>query len=192
MFIELTDHLRCPAPHDEAFLVLLPARVVARGVEQGTLGCPVCAAEYPVVHGVADLGAAPREAQPAAGLAADAVPALLGIDGPGGYVVFVGGAGTLAAEGGEALAGIGAVLVNPPAGVHDAPPRVSVLTAPRIPLKSRSVRGVVLGREYAADAAWVADARRVLLPGRRLVGEGAAPPAGVELLASAGGWWVGV
>lgn len=192
MFIELTDHLRCPATHDEAFLVLLPGRVVARGVEQGTLGCPVCGAEYPIVKGVADLGASPTAATPAAGLAADAVPALLGIDGPGGYVVFVGGAGSLAAEGGEALAGIGAVLVNPPAGVQDAPPRVSVLTAPRIPLKSRSVRGVVLGRDYSADAEWVAEARRVLLPGRRLVGEGAEAPAGVELLASAGGWWVGV
>jgi hypothetical protein len=24
MFIELTDHFRCPADHDESFLVLLP------------------------------------------------------------------------------------------------------------------------------------------------------------------------
>lgn len=192
MFIELTDHLRCPEAHDEAFLVLLPELTVARGVERGTLGCPVCGREYPVVRGVADLGPAPCVAVPAEGLAAEAVPALLGIDGPGGYVVFVGGAGTLAAAGDEALAGIGAVLVNPPPGVSDAPPRVSVLTAPRIPLKSRSVRGAVLGRDYAADAAWVAEARRILLPGRRLVGEGAEPPTGVELLASAGGWWVGV
>ena len=42
MFIELTDHLRCPADHEEAFLVLLPDQMDGRAVRGGALGCPVC------------------------------------------------------------------------------------------------------------------------------------------------------
>lgn len=196
MFIELTDHLRCPAEHEEAFLVLVPDAVHERGVASGLLGCPVCGAEYPVVGGVAQFGSAPFTAVPSAGLAADGLLALLGLGGPGGYVVFVGGPAQLAADDAVTFAGLGAVLVNPPAAVADAPPRVSVVESARLPLKARSVRGVVLGSAYATDAGWIADARRVLLPGRHLVGEGPVPAEaaapGLQLLASAGGWWVGV
>ena len=42
MYIELTDHLRCPENHEERFLVLLPDRVEDRSVRTGQLGCPVC------------------------------------------------------------------------------------------------------------------------------------------------------
>ncbi len=42
MHIELTDLLRCPADHDEAFLVLLPDRMEGRRVLAGHLGCPMC------------------------------------------------------------------------------------------------------------------------------------------------------
>jgi hypothetical protein len=38
MFIELTDHLRCPEEHDEASLVLLPDELAGRSVRTGTLG----------------------------------------------------------------------------------------------------------------------------------------------------------
>jgi hypothetical protein len=39
---------------------------------------------------------------------------------------------------------------------------------------------------------WVGEGARVVLPGLRIVGEGADPPAGViDLMASTGGVWVG-
>ena len=38
MFIELTDHLRCPADHAESYLVLLPDRMDGRSVREGRLG----------------------------------------------------------------------------------------------------------------------------------------------------------
>jgi hypothetical protein len=41
MFIELTDHLRCPADHAESYLVLLPEEMRERSVRTGRLGCPV-------------------------------------------------------------------------------------------------------------------------------------------------------
>lgn len=199
MFIELTDHLRCPAAHAEQFLVLVPDVIEARSVQRGVLGCPVCDAEYRIEDGVvqfdtaiAGIDAPAPLALPSA-LTADAVRALLGIEGPGGYVVFVGDPGRLAAEDEAAYAGIGAVLINAPGTIVGSGPRVSLLRASRIPLKARSVRGVVLGAPYGEQPDWIAEAQRVLLPGRHLVGQGAVPSApGLTLLASADGWWVGV
>jgi hypothetical protein len=54
------------------------------------------------------------------------------------------------------------------------------------------MRGVVLSRPFADDPHWIREAARVVLPGLRIVGEGKDPPAEiVELLATAGGVWVG-
>ncbi len=191
MFIELTDHLRCPRDHAEAYLVLLPDQVVERSVRTGQLGCPVCGATYPVAGGVAELGeSAPAPAGPA--LPAAAAHALLGLNGPGGYVVLAGPA----AEGWRELAalepGVAFVAVNPAAGVADAAPVLSVVRSPLIPVKSRSMRGVVLGGALGSDASWVRDAARVTLPGLRVVGRGTEPALPeLELLANAEGWWVG-
>jgi hypothetical protein len=54
------------------------------------------------------------------------------------------------------------------------------------------MRGVVLGRGYAEDPFWIAEAARVVLPGLRVVGEGSDPSEDtIDLMASAGGVWVG-
>src|SRR5215207_7787745 len=55
MFIELIDALRCPRTHEESWLVLAAAQIDARHVRDGTLGCPVCRAEYPIHDGIADF-----------------------------------------------------------------------------------------------------------------------------------------
>ena len=55
MFIELVDALRCPRPHEESWLVLAASRLEARHVLEGTLGCPVCHAQYPIRDGIVDL-----------------------------------------------------------------------------------------------------------------------------------------
>jgi len=89
------------------------------------------------------------------------------------------------------MPGVGLVGVNPPEGVADED-RFSVIRAAGIPLKSRSMRAVVLGAPFGGDEAWVREASRVLLPGLRLVGEGEnAAPELVDLMADAGGVWVG-
>jgi len=51
--IDLTEMLRCPEPHDEAFLVMSTGEMRGRMVRSGLLGCPVCGREYPLVKGVA-------------------------------------------------------------------------------------------------------------------------------------------
>jgi len=49
-----------------------------------------------------------------------------------------------------------------------------------------------LGKPYADDPIWVRDAARLVLPGLRVVGEGDRPPEDlIDLMASAGGVWVG-
>lgn len=190
MFIELTDHLRCPEPHPEQFLVLLPGRMDGRRVVTGDLGCPVCARVVPLADGIADFGGAPPAGS--SDLGADAVAAFLGLSGPGGFVALVGAAAALAAELGAHIPGVRFALVNPPEGATDSEAG-SVLRAARLPLKTGSVRGVVLGAATAGDEDWVADAARAVLPGLRIVVEGSdrLAPKGIEVLASAGGVWVG-
>jgi uncharacterized protein YbaR (Trm112 family) len=193
MFIELTDHLRCPADHDEAFLVLLPDQLAGRSVRSGTLGCPVCDRRFTLRDGVLDTGDAPpaRDGTQAGKLAPEALIPLVGLSGPGGYLVLVGPPAAAWREVAAMLPGVGLVAVNPPDEVVDEE-GISVLRGGRLALKSNSMRGVVLGPPYGGQASWVAEAVRVVLPGLRVVGEGPDPsPELVDLMASAGGVWVG-
>jgi hypothetical protein len=191
MFIELTDHLRCPENHDESFLVLLPDKMVARYVRTGQLGCPVCGRTFELVDGVFDAGSAPAQSRETTNLNAEAVTVLAGLSGPGGYLALVGPPASLWQEVVQLMPGVALVAVNPGQNVTDGD-GVSVIRSGRIPLKSRSLRGVVLGKPYAEDPYWVGEAGRVVLPGLRVVGEGA-DPAGesIDVMASTGGTWVG-
>jgi uncharacterized protein YbaR (Trm112 family) len=191
MFIELTDHLRCPQDHEESYLVLLPGRVEDRSVREGQLGCPVCGRTFALRDGVLDVGGAPDLPEQDAGPGANALTALVGLGGPGGYLVVVGGPGRDWRALAELNRGVGIVLVNPPADVPDEP-GVSVLRGGRLPLKTRTMRGAVLGPGYGDDPEWIHEAARVVLPGLRVVGQGPEPPADqIDLMASAGGMWVG-
>jgi uncharacterized protein YbaR (Trm112 family) len=191
MFIELTDHLRCPVDHPESFLVLLPDRLEGRSVRAGQLGCPVCGRTYELTDGALDVGGAPPAAR-ATVLTPEAITAFAGLNGPGGYLVLVGAPAGEWNEVAELNRGVGLVAVNPNAEVEDRG-FLSVLRGGMIPLKSRSMRGVVLGAPFGGDPHWVREAARVVLPGLRVVGEGADPsPELIELMASADGLWVGV
>ena len=92
MFIELTDHLRCPSDHDESYLVLLPELMEGRSVRAGRLGCPLCGRTFELTDGALDLG---ESADPPAAtrLEPEALTALVGLSGPGGYLVLVGAPG---------------------------------------------------------------------------------------------------
>ena len=192
MFIELTDHLRCPADHDESFLVLLPDTMEGRSVKTGRLGCPVCGRTYQIVDGVLEAGSPPDVKEtPRGGLGAEAIHTLAGLSGPGGYMVLVGGAAALAEDVARLDPGVALVAVNPGQDIADSP-LLSAVRCSRIPLKSRSMRAAVLGSGYADDPFWIEEAARVVLPGLRVVGQGADPAADtIDLMASAGGVWVG-
>jgi uncharacterized protein YbaR (Trm112 family) len=190
VFIELTDHLRCPEDHEEAYLVLLPDAVVQRSVETGELGCPVCHRTLYLRHGILDLGDAPPQDEEEPSLDGGSVAALTGLGGPGGYLVLVGPIAGRWREVEAVLNGVSMVAVNGPMSLADAR-GLSILRGARLPLKSASMRGVVLSGAFGSDAAWVRESARVLLPGLRVVGEGPDPDPGlVEVIASADGWWV--
>ncbi len=196
MFIELTDHLRCPAEHDEAYLVLIPDAVTGREVERGFLGCPVCNREYPVTAGVVHFGIRPGQHAPAVAPGggvpdAAAILSFLELEGPGGYLTLVGSAAGFAPDLRPLLPGVHFAAVNPVADLAGVP-GVTVLYSPSFPLKARSQRGVVLGLPEGEDALWRRRALAAVLPGLRISGQGPVPDeAGFELLASAAGWWVG-
>jgi uncharacterized protein YbaR (Trm112 family) len=191
MFIELVDHLRCPADHEEQYLVLLPDRIEQRSVRAGRLGCPVCGRTFVLSDGVLDVGGAGPPGESATALVPEALVPLAGLNGPGGYLAMVGPPGDQWRGVTGLLPGVGLVAVNPGIETLDEP-GISVLRGGRLPLKARSMRGVVLGRPYGEDPAWVREAVRVVLPGLRVVGEGGEPPLDlIEPMATAGGVWVG-
>ena len=192
MHIELTDHLRCPAGHAESFLVLIPGEMTGREVRRGVLGCPTCQREYPILDGVVHFTpAVPPPPEVTGEVDAEAVAAFLGLEGPGGYVGLVGSAGSLAPGLRAHWPGIHLVAVNPPASVR-SDDGVSVLLAPALPFKARSLRGIVVGAPEGSDEAWRDAAVGAVLPGLRAAGQGAAPAApGFQLLGAASGWWVG-
>jgi uncharacterized protein YbaR (Trm112 family) len=192
LFIELTDHLRCPADHQESFLVLLPDQMEGRSVIAGHLGCPVCGRTYEIKNGAVDFGDAPDWSdQGHTVLDAGAVNALTGLHGPGGYLTLVGNVASMWRETAQLNPGVALVAVNPPTGIDEAP-AISVLRAARLPLKKGSMRGVVLGRTYGSNPDWISEAARAVLPGLRVVGEGPDPSSTtIDLMASADGVWVG-
>ena len=162
-------------------------------MQAGTLGCPVCGRTFQLRNGVLDTGDAPKLAAESGSVVdADALTALVGLSGPGGYLTLVGAAGALWSEVAKRNSGVALVAVNPPVSVVDGP-GISVVRSGRLPLKSGSMRGVVLSRPFADDPHWIREAARVVLSGLRVVGEGKDPPDEIiELLASAGGVWVGI
>jgi hypothetical protein len=189
MFIELTDHLRCPADHDEAFLVLLPDQMDGRAVRGGALGCPVCGWTTRVHEGTVDFGGGAPDDRKSA-LTPGAIQAFLGLSGPGGYVALAGAAGGEASALAQLMPGVRIVAVNPPVTtVADQP--ASVLRTGRWPIKEASMRGVVLAGASAAEAAWVAAAARSVLPGLRIAVEGPRVDLpGFQLLAATDTAWV--
>jgi uncharacterized protein YbaR (Trm112 family) len=189
MFIELTDILRCPQPHDEQFLVLIPDAMSERSVITGGLGCPVCHREYLIRDGIAEFGGG-TVAGISPAIDPEALAAFLGLSGPGGYVALVGGDSELGEKLIGTIGGVHFVTVNPTSGSSELP-MLSLIRAGSIPIKSRSLRGVVLFAPFSLETRWREEAARTLLPGLRVAGEGKPPedPA-LELLASAGGWWV--
>jgi uncharacterized protein YbaR (Trm112 family) len=191
MFIELTDHLRCPAAHEEGYLVLLPDRIDERSVREGRLGCPICGRTYTLAEGILDLGGEVADPPPTTLLEPEPLTALVGLSGPGGYLVLVGQPAARWREVAELNPGVSLVAVNPGPDVTDAA-GISVLRSESLPLRSRSMRGVVLGTPYGGDPDWIADGARVVLPGLRVAGEGPAPNSEtIDLMATAGGAWVG-
>lgn len=193
MFIELAEYLKCPVEHEDAYLVLATGAMKGRAIRYGTLGCPVCRAEYLVVQQCVRFGPRPSVPEAPAPLPpGDAVHALIGLESPGGYVALVGTAAELAADLATRMPNVHFVCVNAPEGTTPSLTRSLVEATATIPLRAGVVRGVVLGGEYPAHP-WTDEAARVTLRGQRVVvlTESVVPPVGLATLAAGQGMWVG-
>ena len=196
MFIELVDTLRCPVSHEESWLVLASTRMVARHVVEGALGCPVCAAEYPIHDGVVDFrraaAVAPVPSQRPDAEQAMRLAAFLGLSDAQGFAVLMGQWGSHALEL-RGLVECPLILIDPPADVEAAPGLSILRTDGAIPLATGAARGVALDPAGTAGppAERIASAVRATRVKGRLVGRvGLALPDGVTELARDDREWV--
>jgi uncharacterized protein YbaR (Trm112 family) len=201
MFIELVDALRCPRTHEESWLVLAATRTEARHVQEGTLGCPVCHAEYPIHEGIADLRLDPPPdgaerglsahdgADPIHDVSAGDLAALLDLGDALGFVVLVGAwsrraAGLLELEVVPPL-----LVVDPPDGVRIVPGVSGVRSGATLPLAAGAARAVAVDD---VGAVRVESAARATRTGGRIVAPAlAGVPEGVRELARSDSVWVG-
>ncbi len=199
MFIELAEFLKCPADHEECPCVLSVDKMEDRSVVSGAVGCPSCDAQYPIVDGAVHFGRDPKldsdsrsddltvEDMPDV----DVVHSLLSVAEPGGYVALLGSAGRLGQDLASRIPDVHFVAVNPPPEVGRSTV-VSLLHATEIiPLRPSTMRGIVVGSEYACEH-WLVEGARVLLRSSRIVSVGKRVSiSSVSELAVGEGLWVG-
>ena len=197
MFIELIDLLRCVNTHEDTWLVASFREITDRIVLEGTLGCPVCSAEYEIRRGVADFTRGESIAECDAGRSvashrreelATRAGAYLDVTQPGTTIVL-GGLWAYAAEELAQMADVRVIAVNAPPEVVESERVGLVRIAARIPLATNSAHGVALDawfRKASAD-----EALRVTRPAGRVVAPaGFEAPAGSVVLAHDDNYWV--
>src|SRR5215217_668889 len=201
MFIELIDALRCPRRHEESWLVLAAARIEARHVRDGTLGCPVCHAEFPIHDGVADFRLADLKTSGLENERGDAGPsiaehvgaedltAMMNLGDALGFAVLIGDWVRLA----DGLLELGnpppLLLVDPPEGSIMVPGLSGLRAGAVLPLAGGAARAVAVDSTDEARLASAANSTRatgrIVAPGRARV------PAGVRELVRDDALWVG-
>ena len=196
MFIEMIDLLRCINDHQDSWLVASFRTITNRFVIDGTLGCPICSAEYEISDGVADFGngnsetsgagseLSPREREELATRAG----AFLNAVEPGAPVIL-GGSWADAAHELSVMTDSRVLALNPSKRVEDSE-RVGLLrVGSTMPLAQGAALGAALDASFSADA--VASAVRAVRPGGRIVGPVAVtPPGDIAVLARDESYWV--
>ena len=201
MFIELVDALRCPRTHEESWLVLAASRIESRHVREGTLGCPVCHAEYPIREGIADfrLDGPPNAAarsrsagegpDPVEDVSAVHLAALFDLRDALGFVVLVGAWARRAGELLELDVVPPLLVVDPPDGVRIVPGMSGVRSGATLPLAAGAARAIAVDD---TDATGLASAVHVTRTGGRIVAPATASvPDGVRELARSAAVWLG-
>ena len=193
MQVAMLESLRCPAPHPAAPLIAAVRRRAGDDVQEATLGCPTCGAEYAITNGVARLG---EDAPPAGAARPDdealmRAGALLGLIGGGGAVA-------LAPSWAEyahplvALTDVAALVVGPPPGFSTGDGVSAVAGVRGLPVAATTFRGVALDAWVATDPDALAQWIRACKPkGRIVAAADIAVPAGVVTLARDDRHWVG-
>lgn len=200
MFVELIDLLRCPREHEDSWLVLAAGRTTGRHVMEGTLGCPVCGAEYTLHDGIADLrdgtasalsdpvapGTEPSN-HPTANELATMLAAYANLSDAGGCAA-ISGSLLQAARTIEELTGVSVMLVNPP---PSQPPGLSGIRCEgTLPLSRDGLRALVLDKVDVSALHLPMACSRVRPGGRVVLPPDAVLPTDVLELARDAEWLV--
>jgi hypothetical protein len=193
VFIDLVDDLRCPRPHEETWLVAAATRVEGRDIRAGTLGCPICHAEYAIRDGAVWFDESPladrRPATHPDPTLAMRLAALLDLSDTQGFAILTGSYGQLA----ELLRGVvppHLIALNPISTVTGGNGVSALFIRARIPVADGTCRGVALDAIHA-DSEHVEEAVRVLQPRGRLVAPATTPlPHAVSEIARDDEVWV--
>ncbi len=198
MFIELIDLLRCVNSHDDTWLVASFKSITNRFVEEGTLGCPSCSAEYWIRGGVADFSAETvvelfegerRHASHRREELATRVGAYLNATEPGATIVL-GGVWAYAAQELSVMAQVRILALNADTEVKESETVGLLRVGDKIPVAPGSLLGVALDAWFPTKI--VESAVRAVRPGGRVVGPASMPPpAELSVLAHDDRYWVG-
>ena len=189
MFVPLVDVLRCPNPHEETWLVASIDHADTRDILRGTLGCPICMAEYPIRDGVVVFDETVPAAPYHAPSEEDAVRLAAALDLTDARMTAA-LQGTWGAQA-PLVAGMSPVqmlLINPPDGIASGD-GVSILRVAAAPLAAGSINAAAF--DASASGAMITSLVASLRPGGRLIGPAAsALPAGATELARDEDVWV--
>ena len=190
MRVEFIELLRCPEAHEPSALVTVAHSRDGERLIDGTLGCAMCGAEFPLRRGVVYLAASAPESSKIAPDPTRAA-ALLGLAEPGMRVALCGAFGAVAGAI-EQETGVVCLTVNAPSLVQNeaGPDHVVIGSVAQIPLAGASLSGIALD---AAHVPLVGDAARVVRVGGRVLAPiVAAVPAGLRELARDAFEWIAV
>ena len=191
MFIPLVELLRCVNPHEETWLVASIERSAERDIVTGTLGCPICRAEYPIRDGVVLFdpstpvpSSAPTPSESGAVRAAaaldltDARMTALLHGGWGVYAPMIRG-----------LTPAQLLLINPPPGITSGDGISIVRSTGIAPVARGSMAGAAIGDN--APASMLESLVSSVRSGGRVMGSVGLPvPAGLAELARDADVWV--
>jgi uncharacterized protein YbaR (Trm112 family) len=197
MFIEMLDLLRCINDHEDTWLVASFRTVSNRFVQDATLGCPVCAAKYPIEKGIVDFTrgeVVPSCEEERAHAShqreelATRAGAYLNATEPGATFAL-GGVWAYAAGDLSRIADVRVLALNPTNAIQESE-RVGLLrVATSIPVAPASLMGIALDAWFPKKI--VDSAVRSVRAGGRIVGPtDITPPAGVQVLARDESYWV--
>lgn len=178
MFTELIDTLRCPADHEDSWLVASASATAGRHIMEGRLGCPVCRATYAIVDGEVRFGAAadPEPRPPMDEGQAFRLAAQLHLVEGSAPVLLTSDWAEAAAPLLQLIPQL-VLLTGDARGRVPRDDRVSAIRLPedRLPLAAASMRGVALSATLATPR-MLSECARVVRPGGRLVA-----PIGIAL-----------
>jgi uncharacterized protein YbaR (Trm112 family) len=189
VFVELIEMLRCPRPHAESQLVVAAGSTVDRHITAGTLGCPVCNAEFSIANGVArfDKSSKTPAAKPHPETALK-LAALLDLSDPRGFALLT-GAYCAQLDGLQRLVEASIVLQNPPGDVGGIPAGL-IVCADVAPFAPSSLRAAAI--DASTSEALRASIVRCVQDGGRIIGPISMPvPADVNELDRDSEIWVG-